>query len=203
MKTIKFEMMGICPLMLNNAEIVNPFSSIAKQLKKLTSKRTKTDEDQEEIMHLKFLASVYLNNKGQYILPANMIMACIVSAAKERKNGAKFYRSAFVRNDALLQFPENGCTPEELYQNFAEKYVDIRPVGIKGSKIPASRFIIPEWSVEVEMDYDESMINDEEMWDAIETAGLRYGIGTYRQRYGRFEARLIEKQVIEKKKKGK
>lgn len=198
MKTIKFEMKGTCPLMLNNAEVVNPFSQIARAIKELTSKRTKTDADAEEILHLKFIASVYLNDKGQYILPANMLAACFTQAAKENRLGAKFDRSVFVREDALLKFDENGCTPEELYTNHASKYVDIRPVGIKGSKIPACRFIIPTWSTEVELDFDETQLNDSEVWNAIKIAGLRYGIGTYRKRYGKFDIREIK---VDKKRK--
>jgi hypothetical protein len=92
----------------------------------------------------------------------------------------------FVFNDGILKFDHNGCTPEELWTEHSEKYVDIRPVGIMKSKIVTARMIIPEWSLEGELHYDESQLNKSEVWLAMTNAGLRYGIGTYRQCYGRY-----------------
>lgn len=184
--------------MLNNPQTVNPMNEYSKALKELTSKRSKTDEDQNEIFHIKFLSSCYVNTKGQYILPANMISKSFEAGARENKLGAKFQRSVFVFEDCLLKFPENGCTPEELWTNWSEKYVDIRPVGIQKSKIVTARMIVPEWSVEGELVYDESQLNKSEVWLAMTNAGLRYGIGTYRQCYGRYR---IEEIKTEKKKK--
>ena len=193
-------MTGVCPLMLNNPQTVNPMNGYAKELKALTSKRSKTDEDQNEILHIRFLASPYLNQKMQYIIPANMIAKSFEAGAKENKLGAKFQRSVFVFSDALLKFDENGCTPEELWQNFAEKYVDIRPVGIQKSKVVTARMVIPEWSLEGELFFDESQLNKSEVWPAMNNAGLRYGLGTYRQCYGRYTIEEIKDEGKKKKK---
>ena len=179
-------MTGTCPLMLNNPQTVNPMNEFTKAISALTSKRKKTDEDQNEIFHLKFLASCYWNNKGQYFLPANMIAKSFEAGAKENKLGAKFQRSVFVFNDGILKFDHNGCTPEELWQDHSETYVDIRPVGIMKAKVVTARLIIPEWSLEGELHFDENQLNKSEVWLAMTNAGLRYGIGTYRQCYGRY-----------------
>ena len=192
MQSIKFRMEGTCPLMLNNPQTVNPMNHYSKALKELTSKRSKTDEDQNEIFHIKFLASCYYTDKGQYIIPANMIAKSFEAAAKENKLGAKFQRSVFVLNDALLKFPENGCTPEELWQNHTDKYVDIRPVGVQKSKIVTARMIVPEWSLEGELSFDETQLNKSEIWLAMVNGGLRYGVGTYRQLYGRYRVTEIK-----------
>lgn len=200
MQSIKFKMTGVCPLMLNNPQTVNPMNDYAKQLKALTSKRSRTDDDQNEIMHIRFLASPYLNKKMQYIIPANMIFKSFEDGAKENRLGKKFEQSVFVLNDALLKFDENGCTPEELWENFADKYVDIRPVGIKKSMVVTARMIIPEWSLESELLFDESQLNKSEIWLAMTNAGLRHGIGTYRQCYGRYKVEEIKDDEKKKKK---
>lgn len=192
MKSIKFRITGTCPLMLNNPQTVNPMNVYAKEIKALTSKRSKTDEDQNEIFHLKFLASCYYNDKGQYILPANMIAKSFEAGAKENKLGAKFQRSVFINEDCLLKFKDNGCSPEELWQNHSETYVDIRPVGVQKSKIVTARMIVPEWSLEGELTFDETQLNKSEVWLALTNAGLRYGIGTYRQCYGRYKIEEIK-----------
>ena len=192
MKSIRFRMVGSTPLMLNNPQTVNPMNSFAKAIKELTSKKKKTEDDLTEIFHLHFLASLYLNKKMQYIIPSNMIHRSIIEGAKENKLGAKFVRSTVVQEDAILRFDDNTCTPEELYQ-MGDKYVDIRAVGIMKSKVPTARAIIPDWSCETEIFFDESQLNDSEVWLAIRNAGLRYGIGTYRQMYGRYTAEEIKK----------
>lgn len=194
MKAIKFKMQGTCPLMLNNPQTVNPMNEYSKALKELTGKRSKTDEDLNEIFHLKFLASCYYNNRGQYIIPANMLAKSFEAGAKENKLGAKFQRSVFVFEDSVLQFPENGCTPEELWENHSEKYVDIRPVGIMKSKVVTARMIVPEWSLECELHFDEDQINEGDVWLALKNAGARYGIGTYRACYGRYSVTEIKKK---------
>lgn len=200
MQSIKFKMTGVCPLMLNNPQTVNPMNEYSKALKELTSKRSKTDEDQNEIFHLKFLASCYVNNKGQYIIPANMIMKSFQAASKENRLGAKFERSVFVFNDSLLKFDENGCSPEELWQNFSDKYVDIRPVGVQKAKIVTARMIVPKWSLEGELFYDDSQLNKSEIILAMQNAGSRYGIGTYRACYGRYQIEIQDKVKISKAK---
>ena len=192
MKSIKFRITGTCPLMLNNPQTVNPMNVYAKEIKALTSKRSKTDEDQNEIFHLKFLASCYYNDKGQYILPANMIAKSFEAGAKENKLGAKFQRSVFINEDCLLKFKDNGCSPEELWQNHSETYVDIRPVGVQKSKIVTARMIVPDWSLEGELTFDETQLNKSEVWLALTNAVLRYGIGTYRQCYGRYKVEEIK-----------
>ena len=192
MQSIKFKMTGVCPLMLNNPQTVNPMNEYAKALKELTSKRSKTDDDQNEIFHLKFLASCYYNDKGQYIIPANMIAKSFESAAKENKLGAKFQRSVFVLKDSVLKFKDNGCPPEELWQNHSDTYVDIRPVGIQKSKVVTARMIVPEWSLEGELYYDDTQLNKSEVWLAMTNAGLRYGIGTYRACYGRYTVKELK-----------
>ena len=201
MHCIKFKMTGVCPLMLNNPQTVNPMNEYSKALKELTSKRSKTDDDQNEIFHLKFLASCYINKKGQYILPSEMISKSFEAGAKENRLGAKFQRSVFVFNDSILKFAENGCSPEELWKNHSEKYVDIRPVGVQKAKIVTARMIVPEWTAEGELFFDESQLNKSEVWYAMTIAGQRYGIGTYRQKYGRYTIEEIKDNDKKDKKK--
>lgn len=189
MKSIKFRITGTMPLMLNNPQTVNPFNEFTKRLKPLTSKRTKTDDDLEEISKIKFLASLYINAQGKYILPSEHIENAVIAAAKERKLGAKFTRSMQVIGDSEIKFKDADKTPEQLYE--LEIYTDVRAVGIKNSKITTTRAIIPEWSLDTEIWFDECQIDEKDLCDCLEVAGLRYGVGTYRRKYGKFIAKKI------------
>lgn len=191
MKTVKFKVTGTTALMVNNPQSVNPRNEYTKMLKPLTSKRTKTEDDQEEISRIKFLASLYINSDGAYILPSTHFEQSLVSAAKERKLGAKFERNIHIFSDCVLDFPDKDKKPDELFK--IGTYVDERAVGIKNVKITTTRAIFPEWSTEVEVYYDESQVDLKDIESVMEVAGLRYGVGTYRRLYGRFEAKKIKK----------
>lgn len=187
---IKFRFEGTQPLMLNNAQTVNPFNEYTKKLKPLTAKRNKTEEDDLEICRLKFNASLYFDNNGRYIIPANNVWKSICTAAKELKMGPRFEKSFMVYQDSLLDFPEKDMTPDELWKEGS--HVDIRDCSVKKNRINACRAIFTQWAIDVECMFDESQINKEDVLHVVNIAGLRYGIGTYRLKFGRFKATEIK-----------
>lgn len=187
MKKLTFKVEGTQPLMLNNAQVVNPFNKYTVALKPLTAKKKKTEEDMEQIYKLQFESSLYIKN-GVYIIPADHFWKSVCTAAKEQKLGKKFEQSFQIYDDCVLNFPEKDMTPAEL---FAEKsHVDIRDGVIMGrSRVPVCRAIFPKWSTLVEAWYDETQIDEKDIVMIFEIAGLRYGVGTYRQRFGKFTAK--------------
>ena len=189
MEKLRFKITGLKPLMLNNPQTVSPFNEFSKKLKPLTSKRTKTEDDLMEISRLKFLASVYYEN-GQYVLPSEHFEQSLIAASRERKLGKKFERSLFVQDDAVLKFKDANKTPEELYK--LDIYVDERCVGIKNVKVTTTRCIIPTWETEVELWYDETQLDEKDITDIFEIAGLRYGVGTYRKKFGKFKVEKVK-----------
>ena len=54
MKSLKVTWKGISPLIMHSCKCVNPLHPIAKELKKYTSKKTKTDEDLTKISDLEW-----------------------------------------------------------------------------------------------------------------------------------------------------
>lgn len=176
--------------MLNNPRTVSPFDEYTKRIAALTSKRKKVEDDMTEICHLKFLASLYQNTEGKYIVPGSHIMQSVKTAAKEIRLGAKVERSFGVMDDGLLVFKDADKSPEELYE--LGIYVDCRAVGIKGAKVLTTRAIFPQWSTEVTCWYDETQLDKEQIVNLFEVAGLRYHIGTYRSMFGKFSVKEIK-----------
>ena len=194
MRTITFEIEGTMPLLLNNPRTINPFDEYARKKKEINAKRKKTEEDQLELMHLDFLSSVYQNKAGQYIIPGDCFKKTLEDAAKEKKLGKKFEQNIQILSDAVIDFEDNTKTPEELYNNGISKYVDVRACGLHGiggtKKINVTRFIIPEWKTQVQFIYDESQVEAADIISVFEVAGLRYGVGTYRKKFGRFTPKV-------------
>lgn len=189
MKTVKFEVKGIQPLMLNNSQVVNPFNKYTIALKPLTAKRKKTEDDMNEIYRLQFESSLYIKG-DKYIIPSDHFWKAVCTAAKEQKLGKKFEQSFQIFEDCLLDFPEKNMTPSELYDE--KSHVDIRDCVIMGrSRVPACRAIFNEWSTKVECWYDETQIDKKDIVNIFNIAGMRYGVGTYRKKYGRFSVEEI------------
>lgn len=186
MKKVVFKVVGTQPLMLNNSQVVNPFNKYTLALKPLTAKKKKTEDDMNEIYRLQFESSLYM--KGDtYIIPGDHFWKSVCCAAKEQKLGKKFEQSFQIMEDCVLEFPEKNMTPKELYDE--KSHVDVRDCVIMGrSRVPACRAIFVEWSTTVECWYDEKQLDEKDIVAIMEIAGLRYGVGTYRKKYGRFSA---------------
>lgn len=188
MKSLTFKLTGANPLMLNNSQTVNPFNKYTLALKPLTAKRKKTEDDMMEIYRLQFVSSLYMKD-GIYILPSDHFWKSLCTAAKEQKLGKKFEQSLQVVEDAVLDFPEKNMSPDELYKEGS--HVDIRDGVIGGkSRVPVCRAIFNDWSVKFTVWFDETQIDQKDLERIVEIAGQRYGVGTYRKKYGRFHAEI-------------
>jgi len=190
MKTVTFKVKGITPLMLNNSQVVNPFNKYTVALKPLTAKRKKTEEDMTQIYQLQFESSLYM--KGDtYIIPSDHFWKAVCTAAKEQKLGKKFEQSFQVMEDSILDFPEKDMTPQELFKEGS--HVDIRDCVIMGrSRVPACRAIFTTWQTEFTCWFDENQIDEKDICNIVDIAGIRYGVGTYRKKYGKFEATKVK-----------
>lgn len=181
---------GTQPLMLNNNQVVNPFNKYTKMLKPLTAKKKKTEEDMIEIYRIQFESSLYMKD-NVYIIPLDHFWKSVCSAAKEQRLGKKFEQSFQIFEDCVLDFPEKGMSPDELYKEGS--HVDIR-VGVIGgrSSVPVCRAIFSEWKTQIECFYDETQLDKSDILRSFEVAGKRYGVGTYRKRFGKFVVKEIK-----------
>ena len=191
MKTLRFKVVGTQPLMLNNNQTVNPFNHYAKKLKEFTSKLNKTVDDSLALYVCQFLSSLFLASYIKtYFIPADHFWKSICTAAKEVKLGKKFEQSFQIFDDCVLDFPEKNLSPSELYEE--SSHVDIRVGTIMGkSKVPVCRAIFNEWKTEVVCHFDETQIDEKDVIKIFEIAGLRYGVGTYRKKFGKFTIKKI------------
>ncbi len=71
-KTLKFRIIGVCPLLMKNGQTVDPLNAHSRSIAEITSKRKKTDGDHREIGRREFMAGLYLMN-GEPCLPGEMM----------------------------------------------------------------------------------------------------------------------------------
>lgn len=92
MKNLKVTWKGISPLIMHSCQCVNPLHPIAKELKKYTSKKNKTDEDLVKISDLEWEAGAYWKDGMGLYIPAENVEATIINGAKANKKGKEIQK---------------------------------------------------------------------------------------------------------------
>lgn len=179
---IKFRVRGDCPLIHHNKRLANYRDPFAKQLKLLTAKRKKTDEEMEKISEIEFFGGLYMSPDGLPIIPAINMEASVTKAASRQKLMSAFKRAARVEGDIVLEY-DGPKSAEELWKD--DNYVFITDVVVSGRTM-RTRPIFPEWEGEFTVLYLPEEINRTSIIKAVEDAGAFIGVCEWRPKYGRF-----------------
>ncbi len=93
---IRLKITGTLPLLMCRGELANPFDPWTKSLAKQTSIRTKKDENHQEISRLKFMGSLYYDEKIGPFLPTDNFFKALQMAAAKTKKGQQVKSSVIV-----------------------------------------------------------------------------------------------------------
>lgn len=185
MKTATYKIRGTTPLMMHNERLANRFDPITRQIKEITDKTKKTDDDALEIARLEWLGGLYHDDVHGIHIPGYNILAAIIQGGKLHKLGTAIKRAAVVTDDAV-QLQYDG--PKDLAKLFENKrFVDIRNVRVGQKRITRCRPIFKQWECQFTVAFDETGLQRNDLDLAIRTTGQMVGIGDYRPRFGRFE----------------
>jgi len=189
-ETVSFELTGIAPLLVQNGQLANPMHDSAKALKALTGKRKKTDADLEEIARTEFLWSLYLDSDGEPCIPGENIEAMLVEAAKRTREGKLAKAGMFVDHDPKIIY-DGPKDPEGLWKQ-GKRFALPKMVKIGGVKVPKTRPIFRVWSMGVTVSFATDVINEASVVEWMQSAGRFVAIGTWRPKYGRFDAKKLK-----------
>lgn len=190
MSRFRMSCVGTHALLMHNARLSNPLDEIAKSMKRVTSKRIKTDEDHEELARLEHSGSLYLDSEVGPFIPGQNFERCLVDAARITKSGKKIERGVFVETDVNPLSYDGPRDLDGLWKD--ENFRHAASVKIGTNRVTRTRPQFRQWLAEAEGTYDPAVINLGELQEIATTAGLMIGIGDWRPRFGRFAA-TIEK----------
>ena len=193
MKALEVTIHGISPLLMNSNRGVNPLEPLVKQKKILEAKRKRTDDDETEMLHLKFLLAIYHNAKEGVYIPAQNVEAMFRNAAKTMRKGMSAKNTANVKVEPeYIPLKYTGPkTPEELWAD--TKFSDVRVGKLKsGASITLCRPRFDSWELTFRFLFDESKFDREEVIRLLELAGTDVGLCDYRERYGHFVVQSVK-----------
>lgn len=189
---MRLRLEGITPLMMHNVRLADPDEPIVQQIKAITDKKTNmTETDRHEVNRLKFLGSLYYDDRtGPYLPAANMFASIIEGARKTRGGKDAEAGIIWLADKAELEY-EGPRDPDKMWNDGNSPFVDRRMVTVNRARVPGVRAIFPDWACEIAIDYDEKLL-DLNTLKTYAHRGGRIGVGDYRRFYGRYRATITE-----------
>lgn len=200
-KTLEITIQGIAPLLLHNSQLSNPLNLVVKEIKKVSSKRGKTDEDHALMMQLEWLGSLYttkpfgfeIQNHQVTILeesgvkpciPGENIEATLIAGAKKNKLGTQF-KSGVICNGLFPLIFDGPSTISGLWSD--GRFADTRSARVQQARVMRTRPIFHDWKLQFSLEYLPSSLDEAQVYEALKIAGQIIGIGDQRPKFGRFE----------------
>jgi len=196
-------------ILLHNNVTVDTLHPYALRMKDLTRKRIKPEADQLLLRRIEWEAGLYIDpSTGNVVLPARMIRAAFIAGAKKLKLGSLLQGGAIVfmkDNYDLNYVPPQGTTringpytdsrydwhqlPHTEFDRFYEYYAFSCPEKIGISTIIRTRPIFQNWSVNIDIMFDETLIGINEIQQLAYISGRQCGLGDKRKDgFGKFQA---------------
>lgn len=188
MEIVKLRFEGRRPLLLHNQRLANPLDPYAKEVKRLSGKRKKSDDDYEALARAEWEGGLYFDERGIYI-PAENILASLIEGGKRSKNGKEVERKVEIEDDALLGYEgqPKRFDPDKL-DGVYTKCRDSRMVRVGQTRVLRTRPMFVKWWVEVEVltELDKAVL-----LEIARDAGRYAGLGDFRKRFGRYAVEEI------------
>ena len=188
MKNLKAMINGNNEIRINNPQSADPLNKYAKKFKELNANRKKTDADIEVMRNLEIESKLYFDEKVGVWIPSTWIMAAISKESfKQCKISKANTRGAVFTNVNKIPLKYNGIkavkTIEDLVLNKDFRTTELLKQGqVKIAKgIPT----FTDWSFEIDLDFDEEVVTENEIIKILKVAVERNGFGDFRPTYGR------------------
>ena len=189
LQSLTVQLQSVSPILLHNGQTADPLNKFSKAMKQISSKRSKTDADYEEMARLEWMASLYLKD-GRIVLPDYCLESAFVSGAKKLKLGQQTKAGLFIEHHAPLIFEGCEMSPEALWERDENRFtIGVR---VQRNKVMRTRFIARQWSAEVTLTYEDKMLNKATIVDIVTIAGEQCGMFDWRPKYGRYTTTVME-----------
>lgn len=186
---IKVRLTGEAPLLMHNGQLANPLNQHAKESKKISGKRQKTEADLEQLAKISWFGSLYLTDDLKIMVPGVVLEAALANGAKTTRKGKSAQAGLFVRDNMLLEFDHADLTLDELWK--IKKFRLDALVSVDRKKILRVRPKFDNWAITANINFDDSLFNLESIRDIIKIAGEQIGLCDWRPRYGRFSVKFL------------
>jgi hypothetical protein len=190
--TIKYT--GIDQLLQNNPQTVDPFNKFSKEKKLITDKKKKTDDDLIALRKIDIRSKIFFDDKIGIYIPASWVLASIqgVSWAKAKIKKDNIRASVFATEQKIkltYQGMDKVKTALDIVGNEQFHHIAILPQG--QVRVTKATPIFSDWGFTATLDFDNTIINAQELKGLIEYGAAFGGFGDFRPTFGRATVEFI------------
>lgn len=191
MQSIQLKLVGVSAMLLHSDRGANPLHPDTIAHKVLTNKKKQTEQDHLDIAKSEYMLSFYTGTG--IVIPSTNIKSTLVEGAKLHKLGSAFNRCVMIFDDVVSVEHSGPKTREDMWNTPA--CVDCRSVKIGMKRIMRYRPRLNDWSLVVDVLFDENMVDRAQILTAAVNAGKYIGLGDYRPAkggpFGRFNVEAL------------
>lgn len=183
---VRIDIVGTAPFLMHNIALADPLNPVVREMRVISGKRKKTDEDLMELARLEFIGGLYIADPVGPYVKGVAVEKSFVEGARVTKQGKQIERGLFVvDNEIPLEYPG----PRDAAKLWADpNFHDRQPVRVGTSRVHRMRPIFREWSLQAFAEMDTALLNIDTLQAIVTDAGAMIGLGDYRPRYGRYTA---------------
>lgn len=191
--TIKYT--GLDSLLQNNPQMSDPLNKYSKEMKLVTGKRKKTDDDILTMREIELRAKIYWDEAlGGIYVPSTWVTASIqgVSWSKAKIKKADIRACVFVTEPKLkltYEGMEKVKKPLDIVKQ--DQFHNVASLKQGQVRVVKATPIFHGWSFAATVEFDDSIINERELKELIEYGAAFGGFGDFRPTHGRATVEFI------------
>jgi len=191
---ITLDITGRSPLLHHNIQLSDPDFPIVRQIKALTDKRKRTEQDRREIERLEWFGGLILAPNGDGAnhpaWKSAAIRKCLIESGTISREGKTVARALAFRDVYVPLVYDGPGKIEKLWEN--ESFRNRASIGIGMKRTMRMRPQFMPWALSISGILLEDVIDIDTFTRIVERAGLAIGMGDNRVNgYGRFDAKVV------------
>jgi hypothetical protein len=182
---VALQIEGMTGLVFHNVRLADKLDDYAKAIAEINAKSKKTDADYAEIARLEWYGGLYHDPEIGVYLPTWNVIRCLERGGTIIKKGSAVIQALAVMSDKV---PLKYDGPRDLAQLWERPEFRFRAtVGVQRNKVTRMRPIFRKWSLELDAELMDDVLNPSDFDRLAELAGRTAGLGDARKLgYGRF-----------------
>ena len=189
-KTLSVKFTGFSPLLQNNPQGINPLNKLLKadQAANKKYKASKTDENFEAQSKTGIALRLFWDDEMGVYIPTRWVLAQIAKHSYKRCKVSKDNARAAVftlKDKVKLSYDGDKKVKKlkDITNNTDFQTMIFQKIGVV--KVPKAMPIFHAWAFELELEYDNTIIDFEQLQDLLEYGAKYNGFGDFRPTYGR------------------
>jgi hypothetical protein len=182
---VALQIEGMTGLVMHNVRLADKLDEYARAIAEINAKSKKTESDYAEIARLEWYGGLYHDPEIGVYLPTWNVIRCLERGGTIIKKGSAVIQALAVTSDKVAIKYDGPRDLAALWER--PEFCFRATVGVQRNKVTRMRPIFRKWSLELDAELMDDVLNPSDFDRLAELAGRTAGLGDARKLgYGRF-----------------